>query len=72
MILVRVRSLHFCWGQTKYAIVFRTQYWITIASQIKTDVGFAILIDELPICVFDRSEFYAVNPSILISIQSRM
>ena len=38
----------------KYANVFRTQFRITI--KIKTDVGFAILIDELPICVLGRDE----------------
>ena len=29
---------------------------------IKTDVGFAILIDELPICVFDRVEILCSRP----------
>ena len=38
----------------KYANVFHTQFRITSAYQIKTDVGFAILINELPICVFGR------------------
>ena len=29
---------------------------------IKTDVGFAILIDELPICVFGREEILCSRP----------
>ena len=41
-------------------------------SVIKTDVGFAVLIAELPICVFDRDKYYVVDPSISISIQSIM
>ena len=38
----------------KYAIVFLSQFGITIACQDKTDVGFATLIDDLPMCVFVR------------------
>ena len=30
--------------------------------KIKTDVGFAILIDELTICVFDRDEIICSQP----------
>ena len=45
---------------------------LPVPIKIKTGVGFAILIDELPICVFGRMKYYAVNPSIWISIQSRM
>ena len=30
--------------------------------KIKADVGFAILIDELPICVFDRDEILCSRP----------
>ena len=30
--------------------------------KIKTDVGFAILIDELPICVFARDEILCSRP----------
>ena len=44
---------------------------LPVPIKIKTDVDFAILIDELPICVFGRDEI-AVDPSIWISIQSRM
>ena len=44
---------------------------LPVPIKIKTDVGFAILIDELPICVFGQ-KYYAVDPSIWISIQSRM
>ena len=40
----------------KHGDVFRTQFRITSAYQDKTDVCFAILIDELPICVFGRDE----------------
>ena len=63
MILVQVRSLHFCWGQTKicYRIPYPIQdYQCTI--KIKTDVGFAILIDELTICVFGRDEICCSRP----------
>ena len=63
MILVRVRGLYFCWGQTKkYAIVFLSQFGITIACQDKTDVGFATLIYELTICVFGRDEILCSQP----------
>ena len=63
MILVQVRSLHFCWGQTK--ICYRILYPILdylVPLKIKTDVGFAILIDELPICVFGRDEILCSRP----------
>ena len=30
--------------------------------KIKTDIGFAILIDELPICVFGRDEILCSRP----------
>ena len=42
---------------------------LPVPIKIKTDVGFAILIDELPICVFGRDEILCSRP---ISIQSRM
>ena len=46
---------------------------LPVPIKINTDVGFAILINELPICVFVWDEiYYAVDPSIWISIQSRM
>ena len=45
---------------------------LPVPIKIKTDVGFAILIDELPICVFGGMKYFAVDPSIWISIQSRM
>ena len=45
---------------------------LPVPIKIKTDVGFAILIDEIPICVFGRMKYYAFDPSIWISIQSRM
>ena len=45
---------------------------LPVPIKIKTDVGFAILIDELPICVLAGVKYYAVDPSIWISIQSRM
>ena len=35
---------------------------ITSDKKIKTDVGFAILIDELPICVFGRDENLCSQP----------
>ena len=35
---------------------------ITSAYQYKTDVGFAILIDELPICIFGRNEILCSRP----------
>ena len=30
--------------------------------KIKTNVGFAVLIDELPICIFDRDEILYSRP----------
>ena len=35
---------------------------LPVPIKIKTDVGFAILIDELPICVFDRDEILCSRP----------
>ena len=46
---------------------------LPVPIMIKTGVGFAILIDELRICVFGRDEILCNRcPSIWISIQSRM
>ena len=62
MILLQVRSWRFCWGQPHYANVFRTQFRITSACQDKTDGGFAILINELSICVFVQDEILCSRP----------
>ena len=35
---------------------------LSVPIKIKTDVGFAVLIDELPICVFDRDEILCNQP----------
>ena len=35
---------------------------LPVPTKIKTDVCFAILIDELPICVFDRDEILCSRP----------
>ena len=35
---------------------------LTLPVKIKTDVGFAVLIDELPVCVFDRDEILCSPP----------
>ena len=35
---------------------------LTLPVKIKTDVGFAVLIDELPICVFNRDEILCSHP----------
>ena len=35
---------------------------LPVPIKIKTDVGFAILIDELPICVFGRDEILCSRP----------
>ena len=35
---------------------------LPVPIKIKTDVGFAILIDELPICVFGRDEIFYSGP----------
>ena len=35
---------------------------LPVPIKIKTDVGFAILIDELPICVFGRDEILCSQP----------
>ena len=45
---------------------------LPVPIKITTDVGFAVLIDVLPICVFGGMKYYAVNQSIWIRIQSRM
>ena len=45
---------------------------LPVPIKIKTDVGFAILIDELPNASLVGMKYYAVDPSIWISIQSRM
>ena len=45
---------------------------LSMPIKIKTDVGFAVLIKELPVCVLVRMKYYAANPSIWINIQSRM
>ena len=44
---------------------------LPVPIKITTDIGFAKLIDELPICVFPGMKYYAVDPSIWISIKSR-
>ena len=36
---------------------------LSVPIKIKTDVGFAILIDELPICVFGRDEILCSQPT---------
>ena len=35
---------------------------LSLPVKIKTDVGFAILINELPICAFDRDEIFCSRP----------
>ena len=35
---------------------------LPVPLKIKSDVGFAILIDELPICVFGRDEILCSRP----------
>ena len=35
---------------------------LPVPTKIKTNVGFAILIDELPICVFGRDEIVCSRP----------
>ena len=45
---------------------------LPVPIKIKTDVGFAILIDELPYASLTGMKYYAVDLLILISIQSRM
>ena len=37
---------------------------LPVPIKISIDVDFAILINELPICVFGQMKYYAVNPSI--------
>ena len=45
---------------------------LPVPIKIKADVGFAILINKLPICVFVQDEYYVIDPSIWTIIQSRM
>ena len=61
MILVQIRILHFCWGQTKKCYRIPNS-GLPLPVKIKTDVGFAILINELPICVFGRNEIFCSRP----------
>ena len=37
---------------------------LSVPIKIKTDIGFAILIDELPVCVLAGMKYHAVDPSI--------
>ena len=37
-------------------------FGLPLPVKIKTDVGFAVLIDDLPICVFDRVEILCSRP----------
>ena len=61
MILVQVEVCTSATVRQKYADVFHTQFWITIV-KIKTDVGFGILIKELPVCVFGQDEILCSQP----------
>ena len=63
MILLQVRSLHFCWGQTQICwIIPYPIEGLPVPIKIKTYVGLAILINELPICVFGRDKIFCSLP----------
>ena len=62
MILLKVRSLHFSWDRHKYAIVLLSRFRITSSCQDKTNGGFAILISQLPICVFSQDLISCSQP----------
>ena len=63
MILQRARSLHFCWGQTQmcYRIPHRIHN-LKFLSRLKTDGGFIILINQLPICDFGQNVILCSQP----------
>ena len=58
---MQVRNLHFCWRQTilTYSI---PNSGLPVPVKIKTDVGFALLIKELPVCVFGQDEILCSQP----------
>ena len=50
-------------GSDKNMLTYSVPYsGLPVPVKIKTDVGFAILIDELPICVFGRDEILCSRP----------
>ena len=49
-------------GSDKYTIVFHTQFRIASACQDKTDGGFAILINQLPICDYGKDVISCSRP----------
>ena len=62
MILVQVRTLHFCWGQTQIYLCMHANSGLPVPIKIKTGVGFAILIKEVPVCVFGQDEILCSQP----------
>ena len=59
MILLQVRSLHFCWGSDTYSL---PDSGLPVPVKIKTDGGFAILINQLPICDFNQDVISCSQP----------
>ena len=63
MIIVQVRSLHFCLGTDTNMLTYTIpNSGLPLPVKIKTDVGCAILINDLPICVFSRDEILCSRP----------
>ena len=47
---------------TNMSTYFVPNSGLPVPIKIKTDVGFALLIDELPICIFGRDEIFCSRP----------
>ena len=60
------------WTDSNMLTYSITNSGLPVPIKIKTDVGFAISIDELIYASLAGMKYYAVDPSISISIQSRM
>ena len=57
MILLQVRSLHFCWEQTNML-----SNSLPVSQLVVPDGGFAILINQLPICDFGQDVILCSQP----------
>ena len=63
MILVQVRMFTLWLGSDTNMLTYSIpKSELSVPTKIKTDVGLAILINELPICVFGRDEIFCSRP----------
>ena len=65
MISQRARSLYFCWGQTQMCYHISTRLTIKIPIKIKTDGGFIILFNQLPIGDFGHDVILCSQPIVI-------